>query len=119
MGASDGHGTEGIPTPALQLNRTFRLREAYAELKAELLEEIGQIDDRIIKPATDARDYIQPIRKTIKKRENKRVDYEKCQAKFSKLHQKPSRSPKEEASLAKTEDEMAHLADVRTSLPSP
>lgn len=114
VGASDGHGRAAIPTPELQLRRTFKLKKAYADLKAELAEEVGQFEDRVVKPATDARDCIQPIRSTIKKRENKRLDYEKSQAKFAKLRQKPNRSPKEEALLAKTEDEMASLADVRT-----
>lgn len=102
-----------MPTPEVQLNRTFRLKQAYAELKEEILDEISQIEDRVVKPATDARDCIQPIRKTIKKRENKRLDYEKSQAKFAKLHQKSNRTAKEETSLAKTEVEMAALADVR------
>jgi amphiphysin len=43
-------------TPELQLHRTFRLKEAYAELQTDLLEELGQIESNIIVPATSARD---------------------------------------------------------------
>ena len=111
-GASDGHGRETIPTPELQLNRTFKLKEVYTGLKTDLLDEIGQIEERILRPASDARDCIQPIRKTVKKRENKRLDYENCQARVSKLQQKTRRTPKEDVSLAKAEEEMTHLADV-------
>ncbi|KAM7213169.1 protein hob1 [Rhypophila decipiens] len=125
VGATDGHGREAAQTPHMQLERTFKLREVYSELKTELTEEIAMIDSRIIKPATEARDCIAPIRKTIKKRENKRLDYEKIQEKVLKLQRKPGRSPKEDASLAKAEDEMARAADefniadehLRTTLP--
>lgn len=111
VGASDGHGRDSVPTPELQLNRTFNLRQAYEDLKSELLEEIGQIEERIIKPATDARDCIAPIRKTIKKRENKRLDLERCQDKVNKLQRKVTRTPKEESALGKAEDELAQLAN--------
>ena len=112
VGATDGHGHESSPTPQLQLERTFHLKTAYAELKTELLEEISSIEDHILKPATEARDCIAPIRKTIKKRENKRLDYEKLQDKHLKLQRKSGRTPKEEAALAKVEYEMTCSADV-------
>ncbi|KAI1761993.1 hypothetical protein GGR53DRAFT_503410 [Hypoxylon sp. FL1150] len=111
VGASDGHGRPSAPTPDLQLERTLRLKEAYSNLKAEVLEEVGVIESTIIRPATDARDFIAPLRKTIKKRENKRLDYEKCQDKVNKLQRKGGRTPKEEAALAKAEDEVARTAD--------
>ncbi|OTA58637.1 hypothetical protein K449DRAFT_436586 [Hypoxylon sp. EC38] len=111
VGASDGHGKPAVPTPDLQLERTLRLKEAYTELKAELLDEVNLIESTIIRPATDARDYIAPLRKTIKKRENKRLDYEKCQDKANKLQRKSGRTPKEEASLAKAEAEVARTAE--------
>ncbi|KAI1417169.1 hypothetical protein F5Y13DRAFT_81253 [Hypoxylon sp. FL1857] len=111
VGASDGHGKPAVPTPDLQLERTLTLKEAYAELKAELLEEVNLIESTIIRPATDARDCIAPLRKTIKKRENKRLDYEKSQDKANKLQRKSGRTPKEEASLAKAEAEVARTAE--------
>jgi len=116
VGASDGHGREAVPTPEVQLTRTFKLRETYAELKAEMLQEIGEIETRVIKPAVDAKDCIQPIRKTIKKRENKRLDYEQQQDKVHKLSKKMSRSAKEESQLAKAEQDMANMADVSSFL---
>lgn len=76
------------------------------------MEEIASIDERIIKPTTDARDCIAPLRKTIKKRENRRLDYEKAQDKAAKIQRKPGKGPKEEAALAKAEDEVARAAEV-------
>lgn len=113
VGATDGHGKEMTPTPESQLQRTLRLCEVYRELKDELMEEIGQIEPRVIKPATDARDCIQPIRKTIKKRENKRLDYEKQQDKVNKLARKSGKTPKEENQLAKAQEDMNNMAEVR------
>jgi amphiphysin len=107
VAASDGHGREMAPTPELQLERTMRLREAYEELKTDLVEEISVIDSRIIQPVSDTRDCITPFRKTIKKRENKRLDYEQSQDRVTKLQRKPGRNPKEDKALAKAEDEFA------------
>ncbi|KAI0600699.1 SH3 domain-containing protein [Biscogniauxia sp. FL1348] len=111
VGATDGHGKPVVPTPELQLERTLHLKQAYTELKTELMEEIEHIELRIIRPATDARDCIAPMRKTIKKRENKRLDWEKCQDKSTKLQRKSGRTAKEDASLAKAEAEVARTAE--------
>ncbi|KAM0267347.1 hypothetical protein ACHAQH_010112, partial [Verticillium albo-atrum] len=110
-GATEGPRRPSEPTPELQLTRTFALREAYAELKDELLQEVAGIDAQVTRPATDARDHIQPIRKTIKKRENKRLDYEKAQDKVKKLQKKTDRTPKEDVALAKVESDMAIMGE--------
>ncbi|EMR72303.1 putative sh3 domain signaling protein [Eutypa lata UCREL1] len=111
VGATDGHGTQAVPTPELQLHRTFKLKEAYTELKTDLLEEMALIDSRILTPTTDARACITPMRKTIKKRENKRLDYEQAQDRASKLQRKIGRSPKDDKALAKAEDDMARAQE--------
>ncbi|KAI0458489.1 hypothetical protein F5B21DRAFT_459908 [Xylaria acuta] len=51
------------------------------------------------------------MRKTIKKRENKRLDFEKVQDKTTKLQRKPGRTPKDEASLVKLEAELARVSE--------
>lgn len=113
MGASDGHGREAQQTSDEQLQRTFALKVAYTELRTELTEGIASIEKLVMAPALDARNSIAPMRKTIKKRENKRLDVEKCQDKVHKLHRKMPRSPKEDASLSKAEDDLAVLSEVR------
>ncbi|KAJ2897897.1 hypothetical protein MKZ38_004312 [Zalerion maritima] len=111
VGASDGHGQNLEPTPELQLNRTFALRETYEELKSDLAAEISQIEVRVLQPAADARDLVAPIKKTIKKRENKRLDYEKATDKVLKLQRKMGKSPKEDAALAKAESDAERLQE--------
>jgi amphiphysin len=51
----------------------MRLREAYYELKTDMLQEVEQVDRRLIGPAKDAQTSLKPIKKTIKKREDKKV----------------------------------------------
>lgn len=82
-------------------------------MRTELTEDITSIESRIIQPANNARQNIAPIRKTIKKREDKRFDVEKTQDKVHKLHRKATRTPKEDAQLAKAEDDLATLSEVR------
>lgn len=55
------------------MDRTIKLQEAYVELRAELLDEVDLIETRIIKPATDAKGWIQPLKKVIKKRGDRKV----------------------------------------------
>ena len=113
VGASDGHGHEPVLTSQLQLDRTSKLKEAYTDLKTDLTEEVIMMDARVIKPATEAKEYIQPIRKTIKKRENKRLDWERYQDKVNSLSKKMKRTDRENATLVKSEEELARAADVR------
>ena len=119
VGASDGHGHEPVMTPQVQLDRSYKLKEAYTELKTDLLEEVNMIDARIVKPATEAKDYIQPVKKTIKKRENKRLDLERYTDKVSSASKKQKRSDRENAALAKAVEELAKATEVGSSTKSP
>ncbi|KAL8704709.1 MAG: hypothetical protein Q9201_002133 [Fulgogasparrea decipioides] len=67
----EGRGATETPKPTMM--RTVKLQQAYAELKTDLLEEVNMVDTRIIKPAMDARDHIQPLKKVIKKRTDKKA----------------------------------------------
>ena len=53
--------------------RTVRMREEYEELKKDLMDEVNMVDTKMIKPAQEAKDYLQPLKKTIKKREDRKV----------------------------------------------
>lgn len=94
------------------------MKEAYAELKTDLLDEVGMMDSRVIRPATDAKEYLQPIRKTIKKRENKRLDWERYTDKFNNANKKLKRSDRENAALVKAEEDLSRAADVGLLIPN-
>lgn len=69
----DYHGHQAVETPDSTMTRTIRLREEYEDLKRDLMEEVNMVDTRMIKPAQEAKDYLQPLKKTIKKREDRKV----------------------------------------------
>lgn len=110
--SSDGHGHEPALTPRAQLDRSYNLQQAYTELKTDLLEEVNMMDARIIRPASDAKEYIQPIKKTIKKRENKRLDYERY---FDRVTNAAKKQKRDDAALAKSEVELSKATEVRTT----
>ena len=53
--------------------RTAKLKDEYTELKKDLMVEVGMVDDKLIKPAMDAKDSLALMKKTIKKREDRKV----------------------------------------------
>lgn len=69
-------GPEPVITPTSVMDRTAMLQESYVGLRDDLLEEVDTIETRIIKPAIDAKDSIQPLKKTIKKRGDRKVSRE-------------------------------------------
>jgi len=75
------------------------------------------MDSRVIRPATDAKEYLQPLRKTIKKRENKRLDWERYIDKVNTAQRKLKRTDRENAALAKAEEELGRAADVYNPWP--
>ena len=75
IGAGEGYsGHEPQVTPQSTLERVAKLQEQYVELKTDLLEEVNTVDEKLIRPATEGRDYIQPMKKVIKKRQDRKVN---------------------------------------------
>ncbi|KAI9850108.1 MAG: hypothetical protein M1838_006082 [Thelocarpon superellum] len=125
-GASEAGGAlEYAETPDAILERTTKLRELYEELRTELLEEVNQVDARIIGPAMQAKDSIQPMKKVIKKREDHKLDFERYQSRVDNMKKKSKRSERDNISLAKSEKDLArateeyHAADdhLKSTLP--
>ncbi|KAI9845736.1 MAG: hypothetical protein M1837_004569 [Sclerophora amabilis] len=126
IGAGESHdGPEYAVTPRTTLARTDKLREIYEELRTDLLDEVNLIDARVIKPAMEAKESIQPLKKVIKKREDKKLDYEKYQNRVDTAKKKLKRSDKDNIALAKAEENLTitteeyHDADdhIRATLP--
>lgn len=96
----------------MQMDRTIKLKDAYSELKTDLMEEVTMMDARVIRPAQDAMEYIQPLKKTIKKRDNKRLDWERYQDRVINYQKKLKRSDRENAAMAKAEEDLGVAAAV-------
>lgn len=64
---------QAVETDAVRLARTNRLRKEYDELRTDLVEELGAVDARMTQPAARAKEFLMPMKKTIKKRHDKKV----------------------------------------------
>lgn len=117
---SSGEGSDRshILTPELQLSRTSNLVTAYTELRTDLLSEVAMVDTRIIKPANEALILIKPIKKTIKNRENKRLDYEGAVDKLEN-RRRTQKTEKDEMVVLKLETDAHRAADVRIAFHTP
>lgn len=65
-----------VETDPLVLARTNRLRREYDELREDLVQELNAVETRMTRPAENAKESIIPMKKTIKKRNDKKVNHE-------------------------------------------
>ncbi|KAL6705452.1 hypothetical protein ACN47E_006717 [Coniothyrium glycines] len=102
-----GEGTNtnhvAAETPHATLDRIHGLQDAFSELKTDMMEEVKDIDRKLIVPAKLARDALKPMEKAIKKREDAKVDYERYKSRCEALQKKATRSERENTALAKHE----------------
>ncbi|GKZ22004.1 hypothetical protein AbraIFM66951_007199 [Aspergillus brasiliensis] len=125
LGSSDSAAPQPVQTPQATLARTNKLREYYEDLRKDLLDDLAAIDDRMIRPASQAREFISPVKKTIKKRDDRKLDFERYQGRVDSYAKKTKRSDRDNAALAKAESDLAkatedyHAADdhLRECLP--
>ncbi|RKF61949.1 putative sh3 domain containing protein [Erysiphe neolycopersici] len=106
---------EPATTPVDKLNKVVQLQTVYSELKSDLLSEVQMIESRVIKPAMEAKELIQPAKKSIRKRENKQLDLEMYTNRVNSYTKKMKRTERENLALEKAEKEMAEAACVRSS----
>ncbi|KAJ5737589.1 uncharacterized protein N7483_002714 [Penicillium malachiteum] len=102
---------QNYETPRAILARTNRLRRDYDDLRTDMIQELGEVQARMIQPAQAAKDFLAPVKKTIKKRNDKKTDFERYQSKVDGLIHKQKRSDRDNANLAKAEAELASAKD--------
>ena len=76
------------------------------DLQETLQPELEMIDNRIIRPANELLDVIKAIRKSVLKREHKRLDYDRHRANLKKLQDKKDKSAKDEKAMWKAENDV-------------
>ncbi|KAJ4363445.1 hypothetical protein N0V83_009738 [Neocucurbitaria cava] len=103
LGGESSSSHVAVETPQPTLERVAGLQEAFTELKADMMEEVKDIDRKLVIPAKLARDALKPMEKAIKKREDAKVDYERYKSRCEALQKKKTRSERENAALAKHE----------------
>jgi hypothetical protein len=62
-----------VDTDSMLLKRTNKLRRDFEELRTELSQELMDVEVRMTNPAEQAKHFLSPIWKTIKKREERKV----------------------------------------------
>jgi hypothetical protein len=67
---------KAVETDDIRLARTNRLRKDYDELRTDLIQELSAADTRMTQPAAQAKESLTPMKKTIKKRNDKKVHNE-------------------------------------------
>jgi hypothetical protein len=93
------------------MSRTVRIKSEYEELKTDLTGEVNQVDIKMIHPAQDAKDSLQLLKKTIKKREDKKLDFERYQSRHDALMKKSRRTDREETAFLKAKDDLSLATD--------
>ncbi|QDS75126.1 hypothetical protein FKW77_007550 [Venturia effusa] len=99
--AEGGEDTSHAITPRGTLQRVTVLKSHYMELKTDMLAEVAMVDKRIIEPAKDAKASVKQYKKIIKKREERKLDYERYKSRTEAVEKKTSRTDRENTALAK------------------
>ncbi|KAL2115635.1 hypothetical protein VTJ04DRAFT_9890 [Mycothermus thermophilus] len=76
------------------------------DLQETLAPELEMIETRVIQPANELLDVIKVIRKTVTKREHKKLDYDRHRANLKKLQEKKDKTAKDEKAMWKAENEV-------------
>ncbi|KIW10236.1 hypothetical protein PV08_11198 [Exophiala spinifera] len=112
IGASEDYqGHVAVLTPEHLIGRTSRIRVESSDLKRDLTEDLAQVEDKLIQPAQSAKDSLHTMRKTIKKREDRKLDYERYQNRVDTAQKKAKRSERENAALAKSQSDLASATE--------
>ncbi|KAJ5619182.1 hypothetical protein N7510_003166 [Penicillium lagena] len=96
-----------VDTDPMLLRRTNKLRRDFDDLRIELSQELRDVEARMTNPAEQAKQFLSPIWKTIKKREERKLDFERYQNKVDGYMKKTKRTDRDNMALAKAETELA------------
>ncbi|KAF2220198.1 hypothetical protein BDZ85DRAFT_298258 [Elsinoe ampelina] len=92
--------------PAM-LDKALQLKSTYADLEKDLQQETTWIQAKLLQPAMDAKQSIAPLKKTLKKRENYKLDYERYHTRVDSMRQKGVTTAKADANMARSEADLA------------
>ncbi|EAU31534.1 conserved hypothetical protein [Aspergillus terreus NIH2624] len=100
-----------VETPEATIVRTNKLHDEYEELRKDLMEELAAVDQRMIQPASQAKEFMSPLKKTIKKRDDRKLDYERYQGRVDSYAKKTKRSDRDNVALSKAESDLAKATE--------
>lgn len=111
-------GVEHGATPQKYLEKATSYRGSQLELAQDLQQETDWIQTKLIHPAMEAKEYIGYTKKTMKKREDCKLDYERCKKRADNLRVKAN-TERDEAALAKLETDLSQATWVSAAHNNP
>lgn len=105
-------GRQSVETPAKYMQKCLGLQKEYADEQTDLAQEVEMISTKLLRPAEEAKQRTKLLHKTLKHRENMKLDYERYLSRAEHVRRKETRNAKEEAALATHE---ANLAQAQIS----
>ena len=99
----------------MTIARTARMRQESEELKNDLSQDLGMVDTQMIKPAQDAKDSLHMLKKTIKKREDKKLDFERYQGRVDAGNKKSKPSDRDRTTLTKAQSDLQIATEAYSS----
>ncbi|KAK5949412.1 hypothetical protein OHC33_009585 [Knufia fluminis] len=107
VGAGEDYsGHVPVETDPKLVARTNRLKTEYDDLKRDLTAELDQVQHKMIGPAQEAKDNLQTARKQMKKREDKKLDYERYQSRVDSSSKKSKLSDRDRAQLTRAQSDL-------------
>ncbi|KEQ66500.1 uncharacterized protein M437DRAFT_40022 [Aureobasidium melanogenum CBS 110374] len=101
---------KAAPTPRKYLEKAGDLQTIYAHLQKDLSTEVNSIEPRLLRPAMDAKDSLKMLKRSIKRREDLKLDYERYNSRVDSARRKETRSAREENALMKHEADLARTS---------
>lgn len=93
-------------TPQQYMQKCLALQKMYSDMKQDLQQEILMIDNKLIRPVDESRAAMKALKKTLKHRDNMKLDYERYLGRADHARKKAAKSPKDEAALEKCESDL-------------
>lgn len=103
---------QAVETPAKYMQKCLSLQKEYSDERTDLAQEIEMISTKLLRPAEEAKQRTKLLHKTLKHRENMKLDYERYLSRAEHVRKKDNRNAKEETALATHE---ANLAQAQIS----
>ena len=94
-------------TPAKYMQKCLGLQKEYSDEKTDLAQEITLISSKCLRPAEEAKQHTKLLQKTLKHRENMKLDYERYMSRAEHARKKENRTAKEEMALETHEANLA------------
>jgi hypothetical protein len=73
IGSTEPTSHTPVPTPEATLARATKLKTEYEDLTKDILHDLAAIDQQMIAPASQAKECLVPLKKAIKKRDDRKV----------------------------------------------